>query len=290
MLRARSVPRKACQVFRRPVSLILGKLVLRVEPIEFPQVRVASHLGENRSGADRRRARVAVDDGAMRDLELNRVAPAAESHRIGEDESRRGRQARKGPDHRQARGLIDIERIHFRRRRRHHLKGERAGPNFLIELGASCGSEFLRIVHAANPLGGIEDDGGSVQGSDQRAASRFVAAGHQAPTTPMEMGLEAPRAAQLLPIALALQRSTPWPKETLRTVKVEWLPARRRRITAPSKTWILSLSPSLILTCTRTVSPGRNSGRPFLICCCSTFSRAVGMMNSPPTEIRPLEA
>src|SRR5438128_1195538 len=52
-------------------------------------------------------------------------------------------------------------------------------------------------------------------------------------------------------------------------------------MTAPSKTWILSLSPSLILTCTRTVSPGRNSGRPFLICCCSTFSRAVVMMNTP---------
>src|SRR5438128_6973026 len=209
MLRARSVPRQTGEVFGRTVALIFGKLVLRVELIEFPQVRVASHLGENRSGADRRRARVAVDDGAVRDLELNRVAPAAEPHRIGEDEIRRGRQALEGADHRQARGLINIERIHVRRGRRDHLKGDGAGANFLIEFGASFAGELLRIVHAADPLVGIEDDGGSVQGSDQRAPPRFIAAGHKAPTASIEMGLEAPRAAQLLRIALAHQRVPP---------------------------------------------------------------------------------
>src|SRR2546425_10676388 len=88
MLRARSVPRQTGEVFGRAVALVFGKLVLRVEPIEFPQARVASHLGEDRRGADRRRARVAVDDGAVRDLELNGVAPAAEPHRIGEEEIR----------------------------------------------------------------------------------------------------------------------------------------------------------------------------------------------------------
>src|SRR5262245_46434844 len=55
-------------------------------------------------------------------------------------------------------------------------------------------------------------------------------------------------------------RSTPTPYETLRTVKLEPWPARRRWITTPSKTWMRSLSPSRTRTCTRTLSPGRNSG------------------------------
>src|SRR6267143_765077 len=55
-------------------------------------------------------------------------------------------------------------------------------------------------------------------------------------------------------------RSTPTPYETLRTVKVELRCPRFRRMTTPSKIWMRSLSPSLILVCTRTVSPTRNCG------------------------------
>src|SRR5579872_2245269 len=55
-------------------------------------------------------------------------------------------------------------------------------------------------------------------------------------------------------------RSTPWPKLTLRTVMVSLMPVLLRAMTVPSNTWRRSLSPSLILTCTLMVSPGRNSG------------------------------
>src|SRR5712692_5496010 len=55
-------------------------------------------------------------------------------------------------------------------------------------------------------------------------------------------------------------RSTPTPYETFRTVKVELKCPRLRRMTTPSKIWMRSLSPSLILVCTRTVSPTRNCG------------------------------
>src|SRR6202521_3447592 len=56
-------------------------------------------------------------------------------------------------------------------------------------------------------------------------------------------------------------RSTPCPKLTLRTVMVSPMPVLWRAMTVPSKACRRSLSPSLILTCTRMVSPGRNSGR-----------------------------
>src|ERR1700722_19786873 len=53
-------------------------------------------------------------------------------------------------------------------------------------------------------------------------------------------------------------RSTPTPKEILRTVKVSLFPRPRRLITTPSKTWMRSLSPSLTFMWILTVSPGRN--------------------------------
>src|ERR1700733_7016472 len=55
-------------------------------------------------------------------------------------------------------------------------------------------------------------------------------------------------------------RSTPWPKLILRTVKEPWGPFLTA-MTIPSKAWRRSLSPSLIFTCTRMVSPGAKSGR-----------------------------
>src|SRR5262245_29226792 len=67
-------------------------------------------------------------------------------------------------------------------------------------------------------------------------------------------------------------RSTPMPSVTLRTVNVVRGPEPRRLITVPWKTWARSLSPSITRTCTRTVSPGRNSGTSGRACRASNFS------------------
>src|SRR5436309_1226668 len=56
-------------------------------------------------------------------------------------------------------------------------------------------------------------------------------------------------------------RSTPWPNDTLRTVKVARVPPRCRPMITPSKIWMRSLSPSRTFTCTRTVSPAFIGGR-----------------------------
>src|SRR5580765_227123 len=55
-------------------------------------------------------------------------------------------------------------------------------------------------------------------------------------------------------------RSTPTPKETLRTVNVSPTPPPWRRMTTPLKTWTRERVPSTTLTCTLTVSPARNAG------------------------------
>src|ERR1022692_2337458 len=103
-------------------------------------------------------------------------------------------------------------------------------------------------------------------------------------------------------------RSTPWPKLTLRTVMLSPMPVFLRAITVPSKACKRSLSPSLIFTCTRMVSPGRNSGvsvRLFLLMtfvnrelCISNpnflfyviwgfWSPAAGMDACPTKQVRP---
>src|SRR5690242_8325598 len=66
-------------------------------------------------------------------------------------------------------------------------------------------------------------------------------------------------------------RSTPCPKLILRTVKLACGP-EVREITTPSKACTRSLSPSLILTCTRTVSPGPNLGKSVRRLLASSFS------------------
>src|SRR5260221_496642 len=61
-------------------------------------------------------------------------------------------------------------------------------------------------------------------------------------------------------------RSTPWLKLTFRTVIVSPIPVLFLAISVPSNACSRSLSPSLILTCTRIVSPGRNSGMSVRLC------------------------
>src|SRR5438477_1770927 len=57
-------------------------------------------------------------------------------------------------------------------------------------------------------------------------------------------------------------RSTPTPKDCLRTVNVSRAPDPWRLRTIPSKTWIRWRWPSITLKWTRTVSPALNCGRP----------------------------
>src|SRR5689334_3310145 len=66
-------------------------------------------------------------------------------------------------------------------------------------------------------------------------------------------------------------RSTPWPKLTLRTVKLPCGPLRME-ITVPSNACTRSLSPSLIFTCTRTLSPGFTFGMSLRCSLAASFS------------------
>src|SRR5699024_2697395 len=68
-------------------------------------------------------------------------------------------------------------------------------------------------------------------------------------------------------------RSTPMPKDILRTVKVSRTPPPWRRMTTPLNSWMRSFLPSTILTLTSTVSPARKSGMSSRSDAASTLSR-----------------
>src|SRR6478752_3040343 len=55
-------------------------------------------------------------------------------------------------------------------------------------------------------------------------------------------------------------RSTPTWKLILRTVKVSRTPSPERPMTTPWKTWMRERFPSVMFTCTLTVSPGAKEG------------------------------
>src|SRR5262249_15596731 len=68
------------------------------------------------------------------------------------------------------------------------------------------------------------------------------------------------------------------------TVNVARTPPCFCAMQMPSKTWTRSLSPSLIFTCTLTVSPGLKLGRSVRSCCFSTISNA--FINSPTLDFK----
>src|SRR4029079_14877948 len=70
-------------------------------------------------------------------------------------------------------------------------------------------------------------------------------------------------------------RSTPTPKEFLRTVKVSRAPGPWRLITIPAKTCTRRRWPSITWKCTRTVSPALNCGMPSRSCLRSRMSMGV---------------
>ena len=69
-----------------------------------------------------------------------------------------------------------------------------------------------------------------------------------------------PRAARSSASAAGSVRSTPTPKDCLRTVKVSRTPLPWRLITTPSKTWVRVRLPSMTWKWTRTRSPAANRG------------------------------
>jgi hypothetical protein len=84
----------------------------------------------------------------------------------------------------------------------------------------------------------------------------------------LDLGLLSAQLAEVVEL-----RSTPTWKLILRTVKVSRTLSPWRPMTTPWKTWIRERVPSVMFTCTLTVSPGKKSGMSERSEAASTASR-----------------
>ena len=94
-----------------------------------------------------------------------------------------------------------------------------------------------------------------------------------------------PRCARSSASARGNVRSTPTPKDCLRTVKVSRTPSPWRLMTTPSKTCVRRRVPSMTWKCTRTRSPAWNCGTR-RSCARSRLSMTVLMAKKKPREPR----
>ncbi len=177
MLGARSVPRKCGEVRPGSVAFVFGEQVLRILPIEFLEAGVASDLGQDRSGSDGNRTSIAVDDGAVGDRKLLRLSAPRERHGVCEDEIGRWREAPEGANHRLARSLIHIQRIHICSLQSDNLEDDGVLANFRSQADAFFGRELFRIVQAWDGASGVEDDRSGIHRPQQGTAAGFVTAG-----------------------------------------------------------------------------------------------------------------
>ena len=101
------------------------------------------------------------------------------------------------PQHRLARGFVNIQRIHFLGGDRHNLPGQGFQANLLCQRLALAWCELLGIIDAGDGFRGVKDDRGGVKRAKQSAAPGFVTAGNQAPALALRQSFEAARAAKL---------------------------------------------------------------------------------------------
>jgi hypothetical protein len=128
---------------------------------------------------------------------IERWGMTHQRHGVGQYEIGLRAETLKRADHRPARGLVNVQRIDLGGRHGNDLEGNSGAANLRVQVGSFFGGEFLGIVQARNGSGGIENDRGSDERAEQRAAPGLVAARHQATASTKGLRLKAPRASEL---------------------------------------------------------------------------------------------
>jgi len=152
------------------ISLVRGETVHRENRIPGGDHAVAFHLGENGSGGDGGRERVAVNDGLL-------GKGAIEFDGINEKIVGSGCEFLNRMQHGEARGLIDIDLIDAGGIYRSHRPGDGVMANEPRELFAALGRKQLGIAQAANAMCRVEDDSRGNDWAKERSAANFIDSG-----------------------------------------------------------------------------------------------------------------
>src|SRR5579863_5478668 len=168
--RGGAVDAKRFDVFGREVALVAGEAVLWEDAVPFGEAGVAFDFRENGGGGDGAAADVAADEG-----ELGRGKVECEGV---DEEIVAGRvQLFHGKLHGEAGGLVNIDAVDFEGVDGGDSPGDGTLANERGEGFAALGSELFAVAEAADGAARGENDGGGVDGTEQRTAADFIDAG-----------------------------------------------------------------------------------------------------------------
>ena len=187
MVRRRAKEAQGFEVVRCRVAFVVREAVVGIELVPFVEEPVARDLREDGSRGDRYGARVAFDERALLDQQI-------EAHRVDQEIVGRERELRDGLGHRLAAGLIDVPGVDAARIGLRDSPCERMFTNAACEGFAALGRELLRVIQADNAASGIEDDSGGDNGAEERTAARFIESGDAPPAALARFAFVAGRA------------------------------------------------------------------------------------------------
>jgi len=148
-----------------------GEPVLGEDGIPLAHHAIALHLGENGCGSDRRRDRIAMDDGSLRQL-------AVQTHRIHQQVVGRRRKLHHGLAHGDAGCLIDVDLVNPRRIHGGNCPGNRVFADSLCQHFPALGQEQFGIAQSPHAICRIENHRARDHRTKERTAPNFVHPGN----------------------------------------------------------------------------------------------------------------
>src|SRR5512139_2410114 len=175
----------------RPVPLVPGQAVALIEAVEDPHQAVPEHLGHDGGRGDRPAPPISLRHTHLAVLYIfyREAVNQDDVGPFGKDVE--------GPDHGQAGGPMDVERVYLRGRGQADADRRGFTDEGGSELGPEVRGDALRVVDggdpsrrpADEPFGG-KDDGGGDEGTEQGAPADLVDPGDEPRSAPQELFLE----------------------------------------------------------------------------------------------------
>ena len=173
MGRTGAVPSQGLQMGARGITLMPGKTVLGVVPVEGNHLGIAFHFGKDGGRADGGNGFIALDNRLGFEGEIGNLF-SIHQHSNWRDGQRQHR-----PAHGQQGCLENIQGIDFRHLGPAHGPGEAPFPNRCCQFLAALWGEHLGVAYPRNRDIGIQYHGGRQHGPCQGTSARFIDTRHE---------------------------------------------------------------------------------------------------------------
>jgi hypothetical protein len=159
-------------VLCRPISLVTGKSVYRVQAVLLSHDPITCHFGEYRGGSDGMAPRIPVDNGGERYIVPCEPVP------INQEMTRSYGQSGNGNVHGFERGLENVQGINVLFTNNAYAGGYRTFLDLRKQLFTPVRREFFRIIDTIHKASHGEDDGSGNNRTGKRPSTGLIDAGN----------------------------------------------------------------------------------------------------------------